>query len=293
MFRALRVELVVLAGVVVLCGCSAPDPLFSASGTSEVSIGGRGGVAGSEPNAGGSAGKRHSGKAGAGSVGGSAGSEGDEADAGEGGTAGTSAGGTPGTGAGGTAGAGMLETEGACKGKVSSAPRLIGDFEQGVTGWGRYIGSDFGPIKSISPGAANTASAALFSGGYAETSGMYHELPCNDVSQFDGISFYAKGRGGDQVRFLAVIPATDPIEDGGDCDEAKSVCWDHPGKLFVLSKDWQQYHVAWSELAQYGWGTKASFANIINAVLWINDGKVNEFAFSIDEVGLYKGAPSP
>ena len=190
-------------------------------------------------------------------------------------------------------GAGPISVEGACKGKVVEAPAMLADFELGVSGWMGYIGDHFGPLQSSAPGAAKSGHAATFSGGYAQTSGMYRELGCADVTQFDGVSFYAKGQGGEKVRFLAAIPATDPVSDGGDCDEGASVCWDHPGKAFLLSDQWQQYHFAWKDLAQYGWGTKADFAGIVKSLLWINDGPVNGFAFSIDQVKLYKGSPTP
>ena len=183
-------------------------------------------------------------------------------------------------------------------GKITKEPAaMIADFEHGVVGWSSYVGNSgntvFGGVTNSQPGAATTAFAATFNGGKAETSGMFHTQYCSDVSQFDGISFWAKGWGGDRVRFLAVIPATDPTNGFGDCDSARSVCSDHPGMPFTLTDQWQAYHVAWSDLAQYGWGTPAKFAGVLNAVLWINDGPVEEFEFSIDQVELYKGDPLP
>jgi hypothetical protein len=183
----------------------------------------------------------------------------------------------------------------ACDGKMMEPAALIADFEHGVTGWSSYTGNSgitlFGGVTSTQPGAETTAFAASFTGGKADTSGMFHTLYCSDVSQFDGISFWAKGRDGAPVRFLAVIPATDPTAGFGDCDSASAVCSDHPGMPFTLSDQWQAYHVAWSDLAQYGWGTPAKFAGVLNAVLWINDGPVQQFELSIDQVELYKGDP--
>jgi hypothetical protein len=271
-----------LASLISLLGCgAAEDSLFSTSGFAGASAAGEASAAGAN----------HSSTAGAGGSA-SSGQPIDLAGAASslGGAAGGAAG-AAGDGAGGTITA--LSVEGACQGKVVLAPALLADFEHGVSGWSGYMGEHFGPLSSSAPGAALTGHAATFAGGAAQTSGMFRTLHCSDVSAYDGISFYAKGWGGDKVRFLASIPATDPIEDGGDCDEGSSVCWDHPGKLLVLSDQWQQYHVAWSELAQYGWGTKATFAGIVNALLWINDGPVNEFEFSIDQVRLYKGVPTP
>ena len=182
-----------------------------------------------------------------------------------------------------------LVVDGVCKGKLVKAPALVEDFEHGVDDWGTYINDQFGAPASTAPGAGQSELAVTFSGGSADVSGLYDDLPCTDVSAFNGISFWAKGRGGDHVRFLAVIPATQPTTEGGDCDEASQVCWDHPGKLFVLTGQWQQYYVAWKDLEQYGWGTPATFGGVLNSLLWINDGPVASFQFSIDQVRLYKG----
>jgi hypothetical protein len=193
--------------------------------------------------------------------------------------------------------AGGNGTPSACDGKITKPAALIADFEHGVVGWSSYMGNSgntvFGGVQNTQPGAATTAFAATFGGGKAETSGMFHTQYCSNVSGFDGVSFWAKGRGGDRVRFLAVVPATDPTSGFGDCNSATSVCSDHPGMPLRLTDQWQAYHVAWNELAQVGWGTPAKFAGILNAVLWINEGPVEEFEFSIDQVELYKGDPLP
>ena len=111
-----------------------------------------------------------------------------------------------------------------------------------------------------------------------------------DPARFDGVQFWAKGKDGDMVRFLAVIPGTDPTPGVGDCDSNAGKCSDHPGKLFTFGPEWGLYRASFAELKQYGWGIKASFNSVINAVLWINDGPVDDFDFSIDEVTLYKAA---
>ena len=256
---------------VTLCGCGSADgALFTASGVSEGGAGSSAGSAGAVTSHAGSAGSAPSGGAG-----------------------GASEGGSPAAGAASAGAAGSGPS--ACAGKTTPPLPLIADFEHGVTGWASYMGEGgntvFGSVQNTQPGAAQTTFAATFSGGAAQTSGMFHTQYCSDVSAFDGISFYAKGKGGDHVRFLAVIPATDPTAVYGDCDSATSVCSDHPGMPFVLSDQWQAYHVAWKDLAQYGWGTKASFAGVLNAVLWINDGPVAGFELSIDQVKLYAGTP--
>ena len=178
----------------------------------------------------------------------------------------------------------------ACDGQLVKPEALIADFEAGVQGWSGYLGTAPYGVYATQPGATSTQQALRFSGGKAKTSGFFRLLPCRDVSDFDGIQFWARGKGGDAVRFLAVIPGTDPTVGVGDCHEPPMKCSDHPGKLFTLSNEWKLYQAPWSELKQYGWGTKANFYSVINAVLWINDGAVENFDFSIDEVTLYKNA---
>jgi hypothetical protein len=195
----------------------------------------------------------------------------------------------------GTPNAGDRIARSVCDGKLKQPAALIADFEHGAMGWSSYIGNGgntvFGGVQSTQPGAAQTQFAATFSGDKADISGMFHTQYCSDVSQFDGVSFWAKGQGNAQLRFLAVIPATDPTSGFGDCDSATSVCSDHPGLAFTVSDQWQAYHLAWRDLAQYGWGTPAQFAGVINALLWINDGPVGRFQLSLDQVMLYTGEP--
>lgn len=296
-------------GVVTLVACgSSPESFFSASGVVEIPAAGTTGEAGeagdsaragspSAGAAGSSAGSSSGGSAGsAGAQGGAQPIAGGGAGGGTGGTApmGGSAGALTAGGGGLTGGAGappVVVPGVACKNKVVPAFANVGDFEQGVEGWGAYVNKDFGVVTSTAPGASLSQLAATFAGGFAEQSGMYHQMPCTDVSAFDGISFWAKGRGGDHVRFLAAIPGTQPITDGGDCDVNTKTCWDHPGKLFILTNQWQRYSASWKELDQLGWGSPASFGNVVSSVNWINDGTVASFEFSIDQVRLYKGSP--
>ena len=199
-------------------------------------------------------------------------------------------GGDGGTSGGGGMAGGMNPNPSACDGQTVVPDASIADFEAGVVGWAGYLGADPYAVESSQPGAALTEHALRFNGGKAKTSGFFRLLPCRDVSDYDGIQFWAKGKGGDLVRFLAVIPGTDPTPGIGDCHEPEMKCSDHPGKLFTFSGEWKLYQAPWSELKQYGWGTKATFYSVINAVLWINDGPVENFDFSIDEVSLYKNA---
>ncbi|HEY3666286.1 MAG TPA: hypothetical protein VGL19_09810 [Polyangiaceae bacterium] len=204
---------------------------------------------------------------------------------------GAAAGGAPTAGAPAMGGmAGGVSPPSACDAKLVVPDALIADFEGGVAGWSGYLGTNPLQLDTVQPGADMTDLALRFKGGKATTSGVFHLMPCSDVSDFDGVQFWAKGRGGDMVRFLAVIPATDPTAVIGDCDPKAGKCSDHPGKLFELGPDWELHQASFAELKQYGWGIKASFNSVINAVLWINDGPVNDFDFSIDEVSFYNAA---
>ena len=227
--------------------------------------------------------------AGAPSGAGSAGeSQGGTTDRGGSAPGGSSHGGNAGTSN--VAGAGGAAPPSVCDSKLVVPDASIATFESGVAGWSAYVDSNPFGLDSSQPGAASSERALRFAGGKAKTSGVYHQIPCSNVSGFDGIQFWAKGKG-EQVRFLAVIPATDPNEGVGDCREPEQKCSDHPGMLFSFGDDWQLFRAPFAQLKQYGWGTKASFGSVLNAVLWINDGPVESFDFSIDEVTLYKTAP--
>ncbi len=294
--RTMAISRVLSATVMAACAllavaCGSPSStLFSSSGIAN-------GSAGQTALAGSANGGSDSG--GGGASGGDAGAGGNVDHAGAGNVAGSSAAGSAAAGApesggtGGTSGtAGSAPAQpSACDGKLVVPDAMIADFEAGVAGWSGYLGSNAVQVDTVHPGANDTDQALRFSGGNAATSGVFHRMLCTDVSGFDGIEFWAKGQdAGSHVRFLAVIPATDPIAGGGDCDGKAGQCSDHPGMLFTFNKQWELHRVAFADLKQYGWGAKASFNSVLNAVLWINDGPVQDFDFSIDEVTLYKAA---
>jgi hypothetical protein len=164
---------------------------------------------------------------------------------------------------------------------------LVSDFEQGSERWFAYVDAHEVAVGEQHPGAAGSQSAARFAGGEAAAAGIGIGMFCDDVSSFDGVSFWAKGHGGERLRFLVAIPATDATPGRGDCDAQHVECNDHPGVGITLGSEWTHYTVSWSELEQYGWGEPASFAGIANSLLWINDGPVDAFEFAIDEVRLY------
>lgn len=311
--RVLSVLALPVATFTSACGAHAPTDLFSsttlgASGASMLAsgggsalgsagalsgtLGGTGGSSDQQQTAGGGAGGSPAMPTGGGaSTGGAAGMDagGSPSDQGGSGNGGMPAGGavsTAGSSNGGTGG--VTSPPSACDPRVVKPPALVSDFEQGVAGWFGYVDGNTASVVSISPGAHGTQHAADFSGGSAKISGMYFPMPCRDVSDFDGVTFWGKSNGNSRVRFLAVIPATDPTAGVGDCDSSKQTCSDHPGKPFTFSSEWTQYYAAWKDLKQLGFGAKASFAGVVNALLWINDGPVDHFDFSIDEVSFYE-----
>ena len=75
-----------------------------------------------------------------------------------------------------------------------------------------------------------------------------------DSSGYDGISFWAKGTG--QMRAAVALPATTDAMFGGAC---MTGCGDTFGLTVELTPQWKRYELRWSELAQAGWGTAATF----------------------------------
>jgi hypothetical protein len=94
----------------------------------------------------------------------------------------------------------------------------LSDVESGTVDWFAYVDGEDAALEEVSPGADGSASALLFAGGQAFESGVGIGMFCDDVSAFSGVGFWARGRGGEHIRFLAAIPATDATEGRGDCD---------------------------------------------------------------------------
>jgi hypothetical protein len=184
----------------------------------------------------------------------------------------------------------VVDPNSACFGHTVVPKPLLADAEAGTKGFFAYVESQAATVSLVHPGAFGSAAAIDFHGGKAQSSGMGFGLFCDDVSSFAGVSFWAKGRGGEHLRFLVAIPATDATPGRGDCNPQQVKCNDHPGKALVLTSDWKQYTVTWGELEQYGWGEPATFAGIANSLLWINDGPVDSFDFVVDEVRLLSGS---
>jgi hypothetical protein len=284
--------------VVSACGGPSIDPFKAGSGSAAFTPSAgtdNSGATGAVPNAGGSSDTGAVGESpsGASAIGGSgSNSAGRDGNAG-GGMAPSDAGGAGGpANSAGMGGSGaVVDPDSACFGNTVVPEPLLADCEGDMKGWFGYVGSDSAPVYPAHPGAQNSATAADFQGGHATSSGMGIGLSCDDVSGYRGVSFWAKGRGGEKLRFLVAIPATDTKPGRGDCDPEQVKCNDHPGKALVLKAEWTRYAVLWDELEQYGWGEPAKFSGIANSLLWINDGTVDSFDFAIDQVELLETTP--
>ncbi len=77
-----------------------------------------------------------------------------------------------------------------------------------------------------------------------------------DSSGYEGISFWTRGSG--QIRLGVAIPETTDMMFGGACT---SMCGDAFGAVVEVTPDWKKVEVRWSDLAQAGWGTPATFDN--------------------------------
>ena len=70
-----------------------------------------------------------------------------------------------------------------------------------------------------------------------------------------------------------------------------SGCNDHPSKRVTLTPQWKQYTVAFSELAQAGFGVTAKYDGIMMALNWVSLAGPG-VDFWVDEVALYSGTAS-
>ncbi len=223
---------------------------------------------------------------------GSGGAVGSDGASGSGGAVG-SGGATGSGGSGGSTDARMVT--GACAGKVrtlAAGDTLIADLESGsLTDWYAYHdptgGATLNPIAIVMPGANGTTRAARLSGqGFQSYGGaMGLSIHCTDAAVFHGISFWAKGTSGtdNRISLQVAIPQTQAVADGGDCSAR---CYDHPLKTVLLGANWQQYHVAFTDLAQSGFGDPATFQGMIMAMNWASLSGPN-LDYSIDEIAFY------
>ncbi len=75
-----------------------------------------------------------------------------------------------------------------------------------------------------------------------------------DASLYEGLTFWARGRGA--VRVALQNPSVRPQELGGRCAPA-SVCFDSHGIDITLTDEWVKHEVPFDEISQAGWGSDA------------------------------------
>jgi hypothetical protein len=162
-------------------------------------------------------------------------------------------------------------------------------------------------LLSIMPGAGTTAHAGRYMGTGANPStkmgfgvGAIYNLVidpaggfyCEDISVFDGVSFWAKTDidAGSTVNVNFVLPNTnaelknaDGKEAGGDC--TGNTCYNHPKKAVTLTADWMPYTVAFADAG----GGSAKVKNLIQELGFLSPDAT--WDFSIDEIAYYKGTP--
>jgi hypothetical protein len=266
-----------VAGTAGLAGQSGTAGTTGAAGT--IGAAGEIGTAGAAGTTGAAGATGAAGKPGSAGTTGTAGTTGAAGAAGSAGTA----------GAGGTGG---KVVTGACAGKVHVLSATIATFEDGsLTGWYEYkdatTGMTLNALAITMPGASTTTRALHLSGTALQAfgAGMGFGIGCGDASAFQGVSFWAKGTSGtsNNIALQVAIPATHAVADGGDCT---TKCFDHPQKKVLLGADWQQVHVKFTDLAQAGFGTPATYGGLIMALNWVSlEGPSVDI--SIDEIALY------
>ena len=108
---------------------------------------------------------------------------------------------------------------------------------------------------------------------------------CVDLSEFDGISFWAKGTAGESnvLKFQIVAPATQPTDSDpvGDC--ATTACrFKHPAKEITLTETWTQFTIKFADLSP-----AAAYTGKVLGFNMITDGP--DYSVDIDEVTFFTG----
>jgi hypothetical protein len=160
-------------------------------------------------------------------------------------------------------------------------------------------------IQQAAGGAAGTAHCGHYAGTGAIVTGaggfgvgtVYNvaidpsaKIYCVDVSQFDGVSFWAKAAtDGSKVSLNFVVPATNPKStdpmgrpNGGDC---VANCYNHPRSTVTLTTSWAPYAVKFSDAT----GGSAAVAGRIQELAWLSPD--SNWDFSLDEIAFYAGTP--
>jgi len=239
---------------------------------------------------------------------------------------GTSSGGTTAAGSGGSgvAGSGGANPGGSvCGGAgtrvftADAAGAFVDDFESGKIADGWYAFNDLGtkgadasdgmfkimlqaggapttPVTANSGHYAGTGANAPTAGGFGvglqynivvdKANGIY----CGDLSAFDGVSFWAKGKAASTITTNFIVPSQNAVADGGDCDTTStSGCYNHPQVKLTLTTDWQQYAVPFADAKGAGPTAAKVVNNLVQGLLWLSGDK--DWDFSLDEIAFYKG----
>jgi hypothetical protein len=106
-------------------------------------------------------------------------------------------------------------------------------------------------------------------------------LPYN-VSAYSGIVFWAKGNA--TVRVKLPTTTITPVAESGTCT---AQCSDAHGMAIALTGSWTQYSIAFSQLAQEGWGLAASFEGDKVLAIQFQVAANVGFDFWIDDIGFY------
>jgi hypothetical protein len=194
--------------------------------------------------------------------------------------------------------AGGSQQSSVCDGKTRRLQRtdtFVDDFEKGKLDERWYSFADTSSFQKLfleHSGALGTQWSGHFFGSNARLPsdggfgvGIGVNFGCVDVSELDGVSFWARGFAGrdNVLTFRAVLAETQPVAAGGDC---KSDCYNHPAFPVTLRGDWSHYVVRFADLAG-----NHRVKGVILGLNWISPGP--NFDFWIDEVSLFSGsAPS-
>ena len=200
---------------------------------------------------------------------------------------------------------------------ADAAGAFVDDFESGKIADGWYAFNDLGtkgadasdgmfkimlqaggapttPVTANSGHYAGTGANAPTAGGFGvglqynivvdKANGIY----CGDLSAFDGVSFWAKGKAASTITTNFIVPSQNAVADGGDCDTTStSGCYNHPQVKLTLTTDWQQYAVPFADAKGAGPTAAKVVNNLVQGLLWLSGDK--DWDFSLDEIAFYKG----
>ena len=114
---------------------------------------------------------------------------------------------------------------------------------------------------------------------------------CNyDATAYHGVSFTISGTVQGALRFMVITADTHGTQWGGTCT-TESVCADSYGVPLQVTPDQRVVQVAWSDLAQAGWGTPMSLnLHQVQTLQWsveINSTSASFQNLCVDNVAFY------